>query len=113
MHVLICQLCKESIVSPIVKDDTLGSILVELANHVNVSHSIEYTEYGKNLELLLQILPAYLLVDNFVDVESTSNQHQQTGKLINETQKIVTQALGQSIEIVDSQEIPIEITSSS
>jgi hypothetical protein len=106
MHKVICSVCGREIISKVINDNTLGSVLIELAEHANISHNKEYVEYGNSVELLKQVLPAYQFVATFVDYESTEKLSPVTAKLINECETIVSNTLGQTIEILASEELP-------
>jgi hypothetical protein len=96
----MCKLCNTR-VDDNTNDSTLGNVLVKLATHVKERHIKDLKEYNKNLNLLQQILPAYFLIESFVDIEGTTKIDEQVGKLIEETQNLVSNTLALNIDVED------------
>lgn len=55
---------------------------------------MQYREYGTNLGLMMQLLPAYYMIECFIDVDKTAEKDSVAGMLINQSQRVITDALG-------------------
>src|ERR1700743_161093 len=97
---LVCSVCGKHLIDTS-GDQTLGNVLLKLNRHITIRHPEKYNEYVTQRDLVISLLPAYILIDWFVHREKTKRVDPMVDDALKQSQEVIGEALNNNIEVIE------------